>query len=566
MFARWLGKLTKSSGKQARRPMARQGRFGRKLFLEVLEDRTVLSPLLLTVDSLSDAGTGSGMTGDLRYCIRLANQNNNTGSTPDQIIFASGLQGTINLQQGELDITDPNLVITGPGSSTIAVSGNKQSRVFSIVAGVTAEIDDLTITNGLATQGGGIDNAGDLTLSQCILSDNQAVSASGSGQGGGLFNEAGASLHLTQSTLASNQATGNPAIGSNNQGGQGGGLYNEGTAIIDDSTLTQNVAMSSFGAGAVGGAAGGAIWNGDESGSSRATLTITYSTLSQNEAVGAAGTVGANARGGNALGGALLNFSGDVTISYSTLTDNQALGGSASSQGAAGAFGGGGAIRNDTGNLTIDHSILSSNRATGGDPGQGGIGGLGDAGALFNNIATATLTDDTFSDNQATGGAGNQGIGGAIYNAASSVEITGGLFTRNQALSGTGGSGGFGGAINTAGSVTSITGSTFTFNEALGGNASGLGAGGAIRIAGGRATVTDSTITDNQAIGGAGSPGQAGGNGLGGGIMNTFNGTLEVSFTTIAHNAAIGGTGGTGGAGGNGEGAASRMVLPRAAG
>jgi hypothetical protein len=78
MLSRWIGKLSKSSGKQARRTTARQGRFGRKLFLEILEDRTVLSPLLLTVNSLGDAGTGTGTTGDLRYCITLANQNNNT--------------------------------------------------------------------------------------------------------------------------------------------------------------------------------------------------------------------------------------------------------------------------------------------------------------------------------------------------------------------------------------------------------------------------------------------------------------------------------------------------------
>src|SRR5262249_32240759 len=151
MLSRWFGKLTKSSSKHTRRPTTRQGRFGRKLFLEVLEDRTALSPLLLTVNSLGDTGTGTGTTGDLRYCINLANQNFNPGTTPDQITFASGLRGTIHLRQGELDIIDPNLVISGPGSSTIAVSGDNHSRVFSIFVGTNVTISGLTITQGLST-------------------------------------------------------------------------------------------------------------------------------------------------------------------------------------------------------------------------------------------------------------------------------------------------------------------------------------------------------------------------------------------------------------------------------
>jgi hypothetical protein len=39
--------------------------------LSRLEDRTLLS--MFTVNSLGDTGTGSGTTGDLRYCITQAN-------------------------------------------------------------------------------------------------------------------------------------------------------------------------------------------------------------------------------------------------------------------------------------------------------------------------------------------------------------------------------------------------------------------------------------------------------------------------------------------------------------
>src|SRR5262249_28269823 len=87
--------------------------------LQPLEGREVPSTLTLTVNSLGDSGAGSGTAGDLRYCINLANQNNNTSSTPDVINFAPGLSGTDTLLNGELYISDANLVINGPGATKL---------------------------------------------------------------------------------------------------------------------------------------------------------------------------------------------------------------------------------------------------------------------------------------------------------------------------------------------------------------------------------------------------------------------------------------------------------------
>src|SRR5262249_2339802 len=189
-----------------------------------------------TVTNLADSGPGS-----LRQAVLDVNAHHDT----DQIVFAPGLHGTIALTSGELNITDDDLTITGPGANQIAVSGTDASRVFAIAAGVTAEIDALTITHGRATQGGGIDNAGSLTLSHCTLSENQAINNSGNGSGGGIFNESGAALLLRQSTLAHNLASGS-AGSPLNPGGRGGGLANRGAGTIADSTLTQNVALGGF--------------------------------------------------------------------------------------------------------------------------------------------------------------------------------------------------------------------------------------------------------------------------------------------------------------------------------
>src|SRR5262245_23467713 len=95
--------------------------------LEPMEDRTV--PSTFTVLNLADSGEGS-----LRQAILDANSLAYPGA--DAIQFADGLSGSIPLTDRQLDITD-SLTINGPGADLLAVSGNHQSRVFSIRGGVT---------------------------------------------------------------------------------------------------------------------------------------------------------------------------------------------------------------------------------------------------------------------------------------------------------------------------------------------------------------------------------------------------------------------------------------------
>src|SRR5262249_45724996 len=141
--------------------------------LELLETRCLLS----TVTSLSDAGMGS-----LREAIAITP----SGGTVD---FLPGLSGTIPLSTGELMIAK-DLTISGPGAGVITVSGNHASRVFNVAAPFTVEISGLTVADGSVTDanGGGIFNAGTLSLDSSTLSDNAATGTFPNGTGGGIDN------------------------------------------------------------------------------------------------------------------------------------------------------------------------------------------------------------------------------------------------------------------------------------------------------------------------------------------------------------------------------------------
>ena len=76
----WLARRTDRSSPA--RPTHRSHR--RRLTLEPLECRALLSLTTWTVNSLGDSGTGSGTSGDLRYCITQADQT--PGRQHDQLL------------------------------------------------------------------------------------------------------------------------------------------------------------------------------------------------------------------------------------------------------------------------------------------------------------------------------------------------------------------------------------------------------------------------------------------------------------------------------------------------
>ena len=361
---------------------------------EVLEDRTVLSPLIVT--SSADSGPGS-----LRDTIAAAP----SGAT---IEFAKGIH-TITLTSGELDITKSlDIVGLGENQLTIKRSSAKATpsfRIFDIFgAGVDVTITGMKIANGLA----------DGTLDPAL----------NPGLGGGIYH-AGGTLRLSDVVLAANQARGNPSVSSFGMPGfgAGGGIANvSGPLEVTDSILTNNQAQG--GAGGTGnlagaGQGGGLINFADD-------VTVTDSRLTGNRAQGGSGNSSSNSglSPGRALGAGIDNSAGVLTIIHSAFDHNQAVGGNDGS-GPIGGLAAGGGIRNATGAVAqITGSTFDYNRALGGSNGSGAFFAGSSLGGGVNNQGMATIAESTFDHNLAIGGSfdtgsnAGGGSGGGLFNDA----------------------------------------------------------------------------------------------------------------------------------------------------
>jgi hypothetical protein len=527
--------------------------------LEALEDRIVPSPLPVTNNH--DSGPGS---------LRQAIVDANGASGPDTIVFANSVH-QITLTSGELTITD-DLNVVGPGAGCLSVSGNDASRVFHIASNKTVTISGLTVAHGLATG----------LLAQLSSGGFSA------GGGGGILNEAGASLTLSQDVFTSNQAVGGPVY---NYSVVGGALLNLGTARVQSCQFSNNQAVKGSGGDpTIAGTAGGAIDNfGGPTGG--ATLTVCNSTFTSNRSVGAVGlgyegiggavecNAGLNsfdpllARGSTAAftnctfrnnlaagepgilsnGGALdvQGIGSVLTISGCTIDGNLSLGGDGG-QGIAGGIMNGGVAT-----LNIDNCLITNNLAQAGDNGLitasdwGASGAFG--GAIENNfLGVLNISNSIVSGNVAQGGAmtalpgpGGMAVGGGISNSPlATMHMQYCVVSNNSALGGHGNAG-----VNT---------------NLFPGQQAGFAYGGGIDISnsGSTATIIYSTIAGNRAIGGAGGTGNDGSNGYGGGIGVGWGAlvgipdgsSLTLSNSVVADNQAVGGDGGRGANGGNGYG------------
>jgi len=222
----------------------------------------------------------------LREAVQSANLNLPVGGctagdpgATDRISFSSSTNGSaILLSAGTLSTTS-DLEIIGNGPTQTIVDGGGTTQPFLISGGATALLQDLTIVNGRAINGGAVSNAGSLVLV------NSSISGSSATLGGAVVN-AGGVVSVFNSTLSGNSATNGGAI--HNIGG--------GTVSVSSSTLSGNAATI-----------GGAIYN-DAGGA----VSLTATTLSGNA-------------GGSSAGG-IFNFSTGTVSLRGTLLDTGATG------------------------------------------------------------------------------------------------------------------------------------------------------------------------------------------------------------------------------------------------
>jgi hypothetical protein len=286
----------------------------------------------------------------------------NQASAGDTINFAAGLQGTITLTSGELAITK-NLDIEGPGAALITVSGGNSSRVFDITPGIDATLAGLTISNGQVKAasttsdvilfGGGIYNAGTLTLSNCTVTGNTAEAdvTNSNGYlmlaysyGGGLFNNGTAAVtgcsftgntssYSFSSTGSSSLVSGvghggaigntgqltltNSTLDGNTSGGDGGGLYNSGQAAVTGCTFSNSKAGN--GGGGTNIPINTEVYGGGVD-NDRGTLTMANCTVANNQAVSGLNLAGASGRTISAGGG--VYSLGELSLVNCTVSGN----------------------------------------------------------------------------------------------------------------------------------------------------------------------------------------------------------------------------------------------------
>ena len=251
----------------------------------------------LEVTNANDSGDGS---------LRQAITNADSFGGSNTITFRSSVFSTaqtIMLGSALPNITD-TVIINGPGADLLTVDGAGSYRPFTVNGGKHLTIDSLTIANGSAPNGGGIQNGnGTLIVTNSTLSGNSATN-----YGGGIYN-GGGTLIVTDSTLSGNSVT-----------HYGGAIHNlGGTMTVSGSTFTGNSADTDGG--------GMHLLGG--------TVTVSDSTFTGNSAN---------------RGGGIYVADGSPTVINSTMTANSS------------GFGGG--LYNDNGTTTIINSTVAGNMAS----------------------------------------------------------------------------------------------------------------------------------------------------------------------------------------------------------
>ena len=314
-------------------------------------------------------------TGNLGLILQQAN----AAPGPHTITFDPSILPAVITTGGTLAI-QCDVTITGPGADQVTLDFEGFQRGFTIQAGRTVSLSGMKIMNtrawglggsfgnfstnptaGSPGEGGGIHNAGTLTVTQCVFENCQAVGGpggggafftnqfgqpGGAGHGGAIFSN-GPSLTVVACTFFQNRA----------EGGDGG----------NGASNTQQGEFSFGGSGGAAGAArGGAIYV------AAGTCSIVRSTFSGQSATGGTGGSGGQAAngaynlggtGGNAEGGAI-HAEVPLTLTNCTVANGFSRSGNGGFSGQStprvpGSARAGGV--NAVGTVTLGNSLIGSN-------------------------------------------------------------------------------------------------------------------------------------------------------------------------------------------------------------
>ena len=193
-----------------------------------------------TTAGVTSFGGGIDNTGTLTVTNSIISNNSSVGGDQD------GQGGGIE-NEGKLTVihsTFSNNLVSGGGRGGFGGGIDNNSSTGTVMV-TTSTFSGNSASGGIYSQGGGINNAGKLTVTDSTLRDNKAVTISSNSFGGGIYNHTTGTLTVTNSTFSGNSAT------SNKQNGVGGGIDNEGKLTVIDSTLMDNKAVgkASWGGG-----------------------------------------------------------------------------------------------------------------------------------------------------------------------------------------------------------------------------------------------------------------------------------------------------------------------------
>ncbi|MDO5826202.1 MAG: hypothetical protein Q4Q22_07465, partial [Methanosphaera sp.] len=346
-------------------------------------------------------------------------------------LLPGNYNATANMTWADATGNTRKLIING---NNLTLNGNANYQFMTVNNGYNLTLNNITLTNYNATNGGVLYNYG----GNVIVNGATFINDSSTYKGGTIYNEAG-SLTVNNTNFTNNRANtydggalynynGNLNVNNsnftNNTGGySGGAIYNYNGSV----TVTQSIFIANNGNNDRGGAIA-SIMDGS-------SLNISDSIFADNHASKGGGSIYVNEslviRNSNftnnsaTIGGAILNnISSNITITDSNLTHNNAtIGGAIENYGILNITNSnlthnnatidGGSIDNYKGTLNITNSNLTHNTAK-----EGGV--------IYNYNGTLNITDSNLTHNTATWD------GGAIYNTGT-LNITDSNLTHNTA-------------------------------------------------------------------------------------------------------------------------------------